>query len=153
MRLVDTGGRTAQDLGFSRIAGQILVYLYLCETESSLDTMEADLKLSKAAASTAARQLEGMGLLKRVWKPGDRKSYYRTTDNLADVFRDGMVAILRRKLELAGTELEQTRQLLQHCDEDDPEVHFFKHRIQRASDLNQRAHRLLNSRLLRYLAK
>lgn len=29
MRLVEEGGRAAQDLGFGRIPGQILVYLYL----------------------------------------------------------------------------------------------------------------------------
>ena len=52
-RLVETGGRTSQDLG-----------------------------LSKASVSVAVRQLENLGLLRRTWKKGDRKNYYRTADEI-----------------------------------------------------------------------
>ncbi|EKD24559.1 MAG: hypothetical protein ACD_80C00207G0001, partial [uncultured bacterium (gcode 4)] len=45
MRLIETGGRTSQDLGTGRIVGQILIYLYLREDESSLDGIAEDLGL------------------------------------------------------------------------------------------------------------
>ena len=54
-RLVETGGRTSQDLGFGRIVGQVLVYLYLQPKECSLDVLEQELGLSKASVSVAAR--------------------------------------------------------------------------------------------------
>jgi hypothetical protein len=54
MRLVEAGGRAAQDFGFSRILGQIVAYLYLSAGERSLDEIEADLHVSKAATSGAS---------------------------------------------------------------------------------------------------
>jgi DNA-binding transcriptional regulator GbsR (MarR family) len=146
--LVELGGRTAQDLGFSRIAGQILVSLYLTDGDCPLDQIEEDLGLSKASVSIAARQLESMGLLKRSWHQGDRRCFYRTADNLGDVFREGMVAVLRRKLDQAGGELDQALAALQKNNSD-----FLVRRVKRAKSLRDRADRILNSRILRYLAK
>ncbi len=154
MRLVEEGGRAAQDLGFGRIPGQILAYLYLSDGERSLDQIEADLGLSKAAASGATRQLESLGFLKRGWRAGDRKVYYRTADNLGEVFRDGVVAMMRRKMESIAAELERTSGMLDGVEEsDDPEIKFLSNRIQRAQELSDRAQKLLNSRILRYLSR
>jgi len=154
MRLVDAGGRAAQDLGVGRMLGQILVYLYLSDGERSLDCIEGDLGLSKAAVSGATRQLETMGFLKRCWKQGDRKVYYRTADNLAEVFREGMVSVLRRKVEQAGVELAQAQALIEaEPGAENHDVQFLSGRIRRAADLSRRANRILGSRLLRHLAR
>ena len=152
MRLVEAGGRAAQDLGVGRVQGQILVYLYLCDGARSLDEIEADLGLSKAAVSGTSRRLESLGFLKRCWQPGDRKVYYRTADNLAEVFREGMVSVLRRKVEQAGDELDRAAELLSGGREA-PGTRFLLGRIRRASDLRRRVDRILGSRLLRYLAR
>ena len=48
LRLIETGGRTSQDLGLGRIVGQILIYLYLQPEACPLDRLEQDLGLSKA---------------------------------------------------------------------------------------------------------
>jgi DNA-binding transcriptional regulator GbsR (MarR family) len=68
MRLVETGGRISQDLGLGRIVGQLLVYLYLQPRECSLDVLESELGLSKASVSIAARQLERLGIVQRVFE-------------------------------------------------------------------------------------
>ena len=151
--LVELGGRTAQDLGFSRIAGQILVSLYLTDGDCPLDQIEEDLGLSKASVSIAARQLESMGLLKRSWHQGDRRCFYRTADNLGDVFREGMVAVLRRKLDQAGGDLSDALAKLEQVDGQRVEITFLAGRVKRAKSLRDRADRILNSRILRYLAK
>jgi DNA-binding transcriptional regulator GbsR (MarR family) len=151
--LVELGGRTAQDLGFSRIAGQILVSLYLTDGDCSLDQIEEDLGLSKASASIAARQLESMGLLKRCWHQGDRRSFYRTADNLAEVFREGMVAVLRRKLEQADGELNHALALMEGAGGASDRDGFLLKRIKRARLLGDRANRLLNSRIARYFIR
>lgn len=154
LRLAEVVGATAQDLGFGRIAGQVLIHLYLSPGDCSLDQIEGDLGLSKAAASIAARQLESMGFLRRSWRQGDRKVYYRTADNLGAAFRDGMVSLLSRKLEVVGSELVQMEELIQSSDGVvHPEWVFLKERIKRARDLNNRAGKVLKSRILRYLAR
>lgn len=151
--LVDLGGRTAQDLGFSRIAGQILVFLYLTDGDCPLDQIEEELGLSKASVSIAARQLESMGLLKRCWRQGDRRSFYRTADNLGDVFREGMVAVLRRKLDQAGGDLSDALAKLEQVQDQGGEIKFLSGRIQRAKSLRDRADRLLNSRIVKYFIR
>lgn len=154
MRLVEEGGRAAQDLGVGRMPGQILVYLYLSDREKSLDQIEADLGMSKAAASGATRQLEGLGFLKRVWHRGDRKVYFRTADNLGEVFREGLVAIVRRKVESIGNELERATEVMNEAGvEMDSELRFLSNRVKRAKDLSERANNILNSRILRYLSR
>ena len=151
--LVELGGRTAQDLGFSRIAGQILVFLYLKDGDCPLEQIEEELGLSKASVSIAARQLESMGLLKRCWRPGDRRSFYRTADNLGDVFREGMVAVLRRKLDQAGGDLLDALSKLEQVQDEDGEINFLAGRVKRAKSLRDRADRLLNSRIVKYFIR
>ena len=105
-RLVETGGRTSQDLGLGRIVGQVLVFLYLQPAECSLDTLEQELGLSKASVSVAARQLEALGLVSRVWVKGERKKYYRSAENIASALQQGLLSLVRQKVQFFGGELD-----------------------------------------------
>jgi DNA-binding transcriptional regulator GbsR (MarR family) len=153
MRLVELGGRSAQDFGFGRLLGQVLVHLYLSENEQSLDQIELKLGLSKAAVSESTRQLEAMGFLVRVTKLGDRRNYYRTGDNLGQMFQEGLLMMLRRKISSVESELEQARGMAQSEEEKSGEedIKFLVSRIKRAEELNTRARRLLGSRIFRLL--
>lgn len=151
--LVELGGRTAQDLGFSRIAGQILISLYLTDRDCPLEQIEEDLGLSKASVSIAARQLESMGLLKRSWHQGDRRSFYRTADNLGEVFREGMVSVLRRKLDQAGGDLADSLAKLERAHDEKGEIAFLVGRVKRAKALRDRADRVINSRIVKYFIR
>jgi DNA-binding transcriptional regulator GbsR (MarR family) len=156
MRLVDVGGRMSQDLGFGRILGQVLMYLYLRERECSLGVIEEALGLSKAAVSIAARQLENLGLVTRVWKKGDRRSYYRTTENLGAALRQGLLGFVRQKIEAAGSEMDQVQAELRECMEDreeSRELQFIERRLDRALVLRDRAERLMSSPLMRLLVR
>lgn len=155
MRLVEIGGRTAQDLGLGRIVGEILVYLYLQEAECSLDCIQEDLHLSKAAVSTAARQLENLGLLQRVWKRGDRKSYYRTAETMATALQQGLLGLVRQKIDAVAAELEQVEGLLAGPGgkQDEKEIAFLRSRVQRAKVLDERLGKILKSPLLKILAR
>lgn len=154
MQLVEAGGQAAQELGLNRIQGQVLVYLYLCDGPGSLDQMERSLGLSKAAVSIAARQLETLGLLRRVWKTGDRRRYYRTADNLGQALRDGLLGLLRRKIEQMHNVLDTTDDALSQAgDTEDDELAFLKRRVERAQVLCRRGERLLNNRVLRHITR
>jgi DNA-binding transcriptional regulator GbsR (MarR family) len=156
LQLVELGGRTAHDLGFGRISGQMLVYLYLHDGECSLDQIGEELGLSKAAVSTTARQLEALGMIRQVWRRGDRRNYYRTADNLGAALQQGLLGFMRRRLEAAGAEMDQVQKLLdesRRAGGADQDLEFVAGRVGRARVLRERVARILGSRIIRLLAR
>jgi DNA-binding transcriptional regulator GbsR (MarR family) len=151
-RLTEVGGRTAQDLGLGRIVGQILVHLYLSPTEQSLDEIADQLGLSKAAVSISARQLESLGLLRRSWKSGDRKTYYRTADDIATALHQGMLMLVRNKMSLLASELQQAESDLK-AEKTGKETDFMLGRIKRAKKLRDTAMSILENPLVKLLTK
>lgn len=155
-QLVETGGRTSQDLGLGRIVGQILVYLYLSDGERSLDDIGEELGLSKAAISVAVRQLESLGLVRRVWKKGDRKKYYRTADNIGTALQQGLLAVVGQKIQVVSDELDRAHTMLEEAQgksRDDGDLQFLAGRVKRARDLEARLEKVLNSPLLKIFIK
>jgi DNA-binding transcriptional regulator GbsR (MarR family) len=69
-------------LGVPRSAGKIAGWLIICEQPQTLDDIAKTLHISKAAASTSTRLLETYGLIERMGKWGDRKTYYRPVENI-----------------------------------------------------------------------
>jgi DNA-binding transcriptional regulator GbsR (MarR family) len=68
--------------GLPPIAGRIFALLLVSEDALSLDQFSDDLGVSKASASTNARLLARFGLIEPVRRPGSRRDYYRTVDDL-----------------------------------------------------------------------
>lgn len=154
MRLIETGGRISQDLGLGRIVGQILVYLYMQPEACSLNTLEDELGLSKASVSIAARQLEQLGLVKRVWVKGERKKYYRSAENIGQALQQGLLSLISQKINEFGEQLDQTTEILEDLsDESNPQVTFLKQRVKRASKLQRRLGRILGNPLIHLLTK
>ncbi|MBL7084136.1 MAG: MarR family transcriptional regulator [Candidatus Aminicenantes bacterium] len=155
-RLVEVGGRTSQDLGLGRIVGQILVYLYLRNGDCSLDQIGEDLGLSKASVSVAVRQLESLGLLRRAWKKGDRKGYYRTADDIGTALQNGLFAFIRQKMQAVGTELDYVNEMIEKADASsntDPDTQFLYNRIKRAKLLHDQVGQTLESPLMKVFLK
>ena len=149
--LTEVGGRTAQDLGLGRIVGQILVHLYLSPAEQSLDDIAGDLGLSKAAVSIAARQLEHLGLVRRSWKQGDRKAYYRTATDIATALHQGILMLVRNKMSLLATELKQAESHLAKTS--GTEAAFVLSRVKRARKLRDTAMTVLENPLVKLLTR
>lgn len=155
MRLVETGGRVSQDLGTGRLVGQVLVYLYLQENDSSLDNISDGLELSKASVSIAVRQLEQFGLAKSVWKRGDKRKYYRSAENISKALQQGVLSLVRQKIQLFGMELDESMDLINGIQADitpNEEVEFLKTRIARAQVLHGRLETVLENPLLKLLS-
>ena len=154
LRLIETGGRTSQDLGAGRIVGQVLVYLYLMENECSLDNIGEDLGLSKASVSIAVRQLEQLGLARKVWKAGDKRNYYRSAENIAKALQQGVLSILRQKVQLFGDELGGSLELINtipNNSEIKEDTVFLKKRIERAIKLQKGLERIMGNPLVKLL--
>lgn len=148
--LVDVIGRTTQDIGLGRIVGQVLAYIYLCEHDCSLDEIGDELGLSKAAVSIAARQLEGLGLLQKVWKKGDRKHYYRLVKHLGVAVRKGLLSMVRAKVGAVGAELDHASEVLEHVDANtNGRTDFVRQRLNRAQHLKNRIDQFLDNPVLK----
>jgi DNA-binding transcriptional regulator GbsR (MarR family) len=155
-RMVDIGGRAAQDLGLSRVVGQMLIHLYLQTDEQSLDDTARDLGLSKAAVSIGLRQLEDLGLVKRVWRKGDRRHYYRTADNIGSALRQGLMTFLAQKIAAVSREVDAVYDLLHTAPDSvrrDSGIAFLERRVERARDVQRHAAGLLGNPLVRLVAK
>lgn len=155
LRLIEAGGRASQDLGTGRIVGQILVYLYLKERECSLDDIVQELGLSKASVSIAVRQLEQLGLARNVWKSGDKKKYYKSAENIAKALQQGVLLLIRQKIQFFGDELEGTLRMINAFPDDTAskyEIVFLRQRIERAKKLQGGIESILGNPLLRLLA-
>ena len=151
-RLVASGGRLAQEFGFNRVAGEVLASLYLTEGEASLDALEGELGLSKAAVSLAAAQLERMGLIHRVRKAGDRKRYYRSADDIGSALRHGILKFARAKMSTLETDLKLADESLAQLKKD-AGAKFLAGRVARLHQLNRRAGRLLDNPLVKLFSK
>ncbi len=155
MRLVEAGGRASQDIGTGRISGQILVYLYLQEDECSLDDIAADLGLSKASVSIAVRKLEQLGLVRNVWKSGDKRKYYRSAENIAKALQQGILLLLHQRIQIFGDELDESLKMISAVSNDSSrdELLFVQRRIERAKKLQNGLEKILGNPLLKLLAK
>ncbi len=150
-RLAAAGGRTSHDLGLGRIVGQMVVYLYLWEGDCSLDQIAEELGLSKAAVSVAARQLEHLGLIRRTWREGDRRKYYRTADNIGIALRQGLLSIVLNKIEAMAGELDAAQAALAAGSRQEADLQFLAGRVKRAQVLRERADKMLGHPLLSLL--
>jgi HTH-type transcriptional regulator, glycine betaine synthesis regulator len=154
MRLIETGGRASQDFGVGRIVGQVLVYLYLQENACSLDSIGENLGLSKASVSIAVRQLEQLGLSRKVWKSGDKKNYYKSAENIAKALQQGVLSLVRQKIDQFGGELDSSLELIDTIPEGSSlkeEALFLKQRMARAKKLQNGLERILGNPLVRLL--
>lgn len=152
-KLIDVMGRTTQDVGMGRVTGQVFGIIYLSPAPCSLDDICIQLKLSKASVSIAARQLENLGVIQRQWQGGDRKVYYETARHFGIALRDGLIRMLRQKIQLAGAEIDAAMQTVSHLKEkeDDPELKFMVKRLQRAIKLRDKMNWLFNNPIIRML--
>ena len=151
-RLVASGGRLAQEFGFNRVAGEVLASLYLAPAEASLDALEQELGLSKAAVSLAAAQLERLGLIHRVRKPGDRKRYYRSAEDIGSALRHGILKFARAKMAVLDLDLAHADASLAELKKG-ADTKFLAARVKRLRQLNQRAGHLLDNPLVKLFAK
>jgi DNA-binding transcriptional regulator GbsR (MarR family) len=77
-KLIEDFGLYFEQYGLPRILGRIYGLLMITdEAVLGLDAMAEQLNISKASASTTARQLQAFTLIEKVSLPGDRRDYYR----------------------------------------------------------------------------
>ena len=152
-RFIEAGGHTTQSLGFGRIIGQIYALLYLTPKSLCLDDIVAELGVSKASVSISVRQLQNWSAIKSVWVKGDRKDYYEAETDFNKLIRNGLLEIIRKKLDTAGGQLALAESSLRDalaetngdCSE---ELQVVADRLERAKQFHSRINGLLSNPLV-----
>ena len=67
--------------GLSKSVGRIVGLLMISPQPLTLDELVTELSISKASASLGTRFGEQAGFIQRVGQPGERKAFYRLTDD------------------------------------------------------------------------
>jgi DNA-binding transcriptional regulator GbsR (MarR family) len=156
-QFIEAAGHAAQSLGFGRIIGQIYMHAYFNREPVSLDHLTRDLGISKGSASTAVRQLEAWGALRRIWMKGDRKDYYEPRDEFGRIIRKALIDMIGQRMETADHLIEQAEGALNAKPKNgataDEELLFFRQRVGKLRDFRKRAQGLLDSPVIRMLMK
>lgn len=149
--LIKAAGWSTQDFGMGRIVGEVFAYIYLSREPASLDEVVDGLELSKAAVSIATRQLDKLSLVHRVKTPGDRKTYYRTSEHFAASLQKGIMELFRSKLKSAAVVLEQAESYLVDAG-DHPDTIFISDQIKRAKKISGRVDKLINNPIMKLIS-
>lgn len=81
-QLIEDFGLFWEGYGLPRILGRMHGLLLISnEPHLSLEQIAEELQISKASASTIARQLQAMTMINKSTVPGDRRDYYRIADD------------------------------------------------------------------------
>jgi len=93
-------GHLASSVGLSRVIGQLYAMLFLSNEPLCLDDMAERLKISKGNASVNIRELEKLGVVRKVWVKGSRKDFYEAELNLEKLIKNGIVAAVKRRMDM-----------------------------------------------------
>ena len=112
---IDSHGILLEQFGLPAATGRIFAYLLLRDQPASLDTIAADLEISKSSASVGARHLVDAGVARRLPQRGSRMVLYESVDSFeslveTDIVRRAMlVEKWRQGIALAPSERARQR--------------------------------------------
>lgn len=81
VEFIERMGLLAQGDGLPRIAGRLMGLMVLHGGPLAFGDLAERLQVSRGSVSTNVRLLEGMGVLERVTKPGERGDFFRLADD------------------------------------------------------------------------
>jgi DNA-binding MarR family transcriptional regulator len=96
-RYIDDQAQMFARYGLPLTTGRVLGLLLVTDNPVTLDDIASQLQVSKSGASTAARDLERNGLVRRLGTPGSRRIVYEATDSMETVF-DSTITRIREGL-------------------------------------------------------
>lgn len=102
-------GEMGSRWGISRTVGQIYALLFLAEEPLNADDITEKLGFSRSNVSMGLKELSSWRLVKLQHKPGDRREYFSTPEDIWEIVR--ILAEERRKREIDPT-LSMLRQAL-----------------------------------------
>lgn len=104
LRLADTIGGLIELWGFKRAMGRIWTILYLSDGPLSAADLGEKLAMSAGAISMTVNELVGWGVIKKSWRPGERKDFFEPETSIwkmvSRVYRERELARIRAAIEI-----------------------------------------------------
>lgn len=98
-RFVDDFGQLFARYGLPVTFGRVFALLLISEEPLSLDELSDGLEVSKSAISVATRDLERVGVARRLSRPGSRRVLYESSDDMLPSF-EAQFTRIRQSLQL-----------------------------------------------------
>ena len=159
-RFIKASGDTTHSFGLGRLIGRLFALLYLTPEPMCLDQIARKLKISKASASIAVRQLAAWNAVYKVEVAGGsgRRDFYQAELRFGVILRNGLLPGVQKKLHSAGVQIERTLGVAPKSEErhEEPEPSADQNneicrRLRLARGLYQKVDALFSNPLLEHL--
>jgi len=149
-RFIEGIGRLATAVGVSRVIGQLYAMLFLSDKPLCLDDMVKRLKISKGGASLNIRELEKLGMVKKVWVRGDRKDFYEAELDFDKIMKGALIDAVKSRMKIALDTMVETENLLKdtHSNlnkEEKKMQKLYLERLQSAKEIYRFAEKIVDS--------
>ncbi|MCB9235340.1 MAG: transcriptional regulator [Bacteroidia bacterium] len=126
-KFLQAWGTMGSSWGISRTMASIHALLLISKDPICAETVMEELQISRGNANMNLRALIDWGLVKKEFKPGERKEFFTAVKDIWEVARCIMAQRKRRELEPMLDVLAQVSQV--KADKDDAEAQEFKRAI------------------------
>ncbi len=100
LRVADAIGGLMEFWGFRRAMGRLWTVLYLSAEPVPAAELSERLHMSVGAVSMAVSELQKWGVVRRTWRPGDRRDFYEAETSIwkmvSRVFRERELQMVRQ---------------------------------------------------------
>ena len=142
-------GHLASTMGLSRVIGQLYAMLFLSNEPLCLDDMAERLKISKGNASVNIRELEKLGVVRKVWIKGSRKDFYEAELDLEKLIKNGIVAAVKRRMDMILETVIRTENLVKKVkgmnEEEKRMAELYLKRLQSVKEVRRFAEEMLGN--------
>ena len=142
-------GHLTSTVGLNRVIGQLYAILFLSNEPLCLDDMAERLGISKGNASVNIRELEKLGVVRKVWVKGSRKDFYEAELDLEKLIKNGIVAGAKRRMDMILETVDTTEDLVKKAkgakSEEKKTADLYLKRLQSVKEIHSFAQEMMES--------
>ena len=144
-------GHLASTVGLTRVMGHLYAMLFLSNEVLCLDDIAERLRISKGTASVNIRELEKLGVVKKVWVKGSRKDFYGAELDLNKLIGNAIVGAVKRRMDMILETAVGTENLVRKAKgmngEEEQTKELFLKRLQKVKEIHGFMQEMLDSLL------
>jgi DNA-binding transcriptional regulator GbsR (MarR family) len=106
-------GNIASLWGLNEVVGRIYGVLFFSDDPLPLGEIARRLGMSKATVSLNLPVLESLRMIRRVWKTGDRKHYFKAESDFSRIFGEIIRSVIRKEVEIIGSTTDEALERLE----------------------------------------